>query len=192
MTNQFAENLRYLAWKKDPEHRERWPVLAASWIGCRAGRAHELIWGRGRSAQPEEIDAFAEACQREPDMVLHHRLVSSSEILSRNIDYLFDGLGHGTKGEFAQTIGVDVSTISRWRRGVAKPSREHIAKICEQFALDVGTNLEEQPLFLSPAPVSLSQRREWLKKKIDQLSPSEMSDLFPAFLRLLGSNDAAD
>jgi hypothetical protein len=53
-------------------------------------------------------------------------------------------------------------------------------------------NLEEHPLFLSPTPTSVASRREWIKTKIDQLSPSELHELFPAFHRLLGDVNGVD
>lgn len=192
MPLQFTENLRYLVWEKASNARDTWPGLVMTWIGCNRARARELIWGKGKPVDEDELEALANASGREVLMIADHRLLQPPEILRWNIDYLFAGLDHGSKGEFARAIGVDVSTISRWRRGVAKPSRAHITKLCEQFALDVGTDLESQPLFLSPTPVSLSQRRDWLKRRIEHLSPQELNELFPALRLLLGGDHAAD
>lgn len=172
--------------------RDAWPKTVAVWVGCTPTRARELLWGVGKSADLVEMEALAENRNLVLDDLASKRLLSPKQVLANNIAYLFDGLDHGSKGDFARAIGVDVSTISRWRRGVAKPSRTHIQKLCEQFALDVGTDLESQPLFLSPTPVSLAQRRDWLKRRIEHLSPQELNELFPALRLLLGSDHAAD
>ena len=128
----------------------------------------------------------------EEETILYARVLKTSEILFENINYLFDGLDHGMKGELAKAIGVDLSTISRWRRGKARPTRSHMDKLGVKFLLDPEVDLETQPLFLSPAPTSVSARRDWIKSKVDQLSPSELHELFPAFRRLLGDVNGVD
>lgn len=211
VSQQFTENLRYLLWQQSrtarrrrrvDEHgsaarelgddRQEWLGLAMTWIGCDRARACELILGKGRPAELDEMNSVAVRNNHELEMIANHRLLKPPEILCWNIDYLFAGLPHGARGQFAQAIGIDVSTISRWRRGVARPTRNHITILREQFALDVGTDLESQPLFLSPTPVSMSQRRDWLKRRIDRMSPRELNELFPALHLLLGGDHAGD
>ncbi len=200
MAKQFTENLRFLVWKdagqgerkQSQKERDRWPQTVARWIGCTPARGRELLWEIGKPAQLEEMEALARYLDRILDEIASKRLLQPEEILAHNIAYLFDGLDHGSKGDFARAIGVDISTISRWRRLMAKPSRVHLTRLCEQFALDAGIDLESTPLFLSPTPVSLAQRRDWLKQKIEVLSPRDMSDLFPALRLLLGGSHAGD
>jgi hypothetical protein len=38
----------------------------------------------------------------------------------------------------------------------------------------------------------LVARREWIKRRVDQLTADELRQLFPAFRRLLGDLDGAD
>lgn len=201
MPKQFTENLRFLVWKNTrkgrkelggQKERDAWPQTVATWMGCTLARGRELLWEIGNAAELAEMEALAENRNLILDEIASKRLLKSEEILANNVAYLFDGLDHGSKGDFAQAIGVDISTISRWRRCIAKPSRAHLNKLCEQFALDPGTDLESQPLFLSPMPVSLAQRRDWLKRQVDRLSPQEMNDLFPAPRLLLGGNHGGD
>ena len=190
VTNNFSENLRYMLWKREPGHREKWRDLVASWACVDPFRALKLLHG----AEPteDEIRRLADTLNLEQETLLYSRVLKPSEILFRNIDYLFDGLDHGMKGEYAKALGVDLSTISRWRRGKARPTSSHIDKLGAKFLLDPELGLEEQPLFLSPTPTSVAARREWIKTKIDQLSPAELHELFPAFRRLLGDVDGVD
>lgn len=190
MNNNFCENLRYLLWKREPDHREKWRELITNWSCNDIVRARKLL--NGAEPNEGEIRNLAEILNLEQEILLFSKLLKPEEILFQNINYLFHELDHGMKGEYAKALGVDLSTISRWRRGKAKPTRFHIDKLCIKFFLDPELNLEEQPLFLSPTPTSIAARREWIKTKLDKLSPSELNELFPAFHRLLGDLDGVD
>lgn len=190
MAENFTENLRFFLWKKEPKHRDRWPDLVVAWAGCSMSRAKKLMGGEPPTEQ--EIESLAANLSLEAETLRYSRVLKPTEILFRNIDYLFDGLVHGMKGEFARVLEVDNSTISRWRQGKARPTASHLEKLVAKFALDPGVDLEHQPLFLSPTPTSLVARREWIKRRVDQLSPAELHELFPAFRRLLGEVDGVD
>lgn len=190
VANSFNENLRYLLWKREPGHREKWRDLVCTWAYVDPFRAKKLL--HGAEPKEHEIQRIADTLNLEQETLLYSRLLKPSEILFRNIDYLFDGLDHGMKGEYANLLGVDLSTISRWRRGKARPTRSHIDKLGAKFLLDPELNLEDQPLFLSPTPTSVAVLRVWIKTKIDQLTPVELHELFPAFRRLLGDVDGVD
>lgn len=190
VTTTFSENLRFMLWKREPDHREKWRDLVSVWAGIDRVGASKLLHG----AEPKEpeIQRLAETLNLEQETLLYTRMLKPSEILSHNIDYLFGGLDHGMKGEYATALDVDLSTISRWRRGKAKPTRSHVDKLGAKFLLEPDVDLEETPLFLSLTPSSVGARRDWIKTKIDQLSPTELHELFPAFRRLLGDVDGVD
>lgn len=190
MTDFFTENLHYLLWSKEPANRERWRDLLAGWARCDEVRSAALI--RGALPSPDELRNLGSLTEDDEERLRFSRLLKPDEILKRNIDYLFEGLDHGMKGEYAKVLEVDLSTISRWRRGRARPSRSHIRALAVKFVLDPDVDLEETPLFLSPVPVSLSQRREWLKTRIDRLPTEQLTALFPALQRLLGGADGID
>jgi transcriptional regulator with XRE-family HTH domain len=190
VADNFNENLRFMVWKREPNRRENWRGLIANWAEIDQSRALSLIHGAKPSEQ--EIRRISDKLNLEQETLLYSRVLNSSEILFRNIDYLFDGLDHGLKGEYAESLGVDLSTVSRWRRGKARPTRFHLHKLCAKFLIEPDVDLEEIPLFLAPMPISLGARRQWLKAKIDGLSPTEMNELFPALRRLLGDVDGVD
>jgi len=190
MTDYFTENLHYLLWSKEPANRERWREILAGWAGCDEVRSAALI--RGAFPSPGELRNLKSLTGDDVERLRFSRLLDPEVILSRNIDYLFEGLDHGMKGEYAKALEVDLSTISRWRRGRARPSRSHVLALAAKFALAPEVNLEETPLFLSPVPVSLAQRREWLKTRVDRLPAEQLTALFPALQRLFGGADGID
>jgi hypothetical protein len=190
MTEFITENLHYLLWLKQPANRERWRTTLAKWANCDEVRSAALI--RGAFPTPDELRHLNSLTDDDEEKLRFTRLLKPDEILNRNIDYLFEGLDHGMKGEYARTLAVDLSTISRWRRGRVRPSRAHIRALANVFLLESGVNLEETPIFLSPVPVSLAQRRDWLKTQIASLSADDLTKLFPALRRLLGGADGID
>lgn len=187
MTDFFTENLHYLLWSKEPASRERWREILAGWAGCDEVRSASLI--RGAFPSPGELRQLKSLTGDDEERLRYSRLLDPDVILSRNIDYLFAGLDHGRKGEYAKALEVDLSTISRWRRGRARPSRSHVLALTAKFSLSSEVKLEETPLFLSPVPVALAQRREWLKACIDRLPADQLAELFPALQRLIGGAD---
>jgi len=183
---QIVENFRYLLWRESPTDKGSWEAIATKWIGPEAAMRllqHDIGWIKDVSALAETL---AEATGREMEDLVYKSLVDQENILQQNIDCLFAGLDHGQRNEFAKSLGVDVSTISRWRRGKLKPSADRIRALHSCFGLSHDVDLQSTPLFLSPFPVSQSQRRDWLKRRIDELTLLELNELFPALRRLLG------
>lgn len=189
-TKQLAENLRYLLWKKHGQSRECWIADVRRWFGCSSEMACELLTnGHGRSIDSAVVlETLVSQTNISDQELAHEQLLPEQEILANNIDCLFAELGHGRRAEVANEIGVDVSTISRWRRGKLKPSAERLQRLQSLFGLSDSINLRRDPLFLSIFPISESQRREWLKNQIGRLPPDDLNALFPALQRLLGGD----
>jgi transcriptional regulator with XRE-family HTH domain len=190
MVDFFTENLHYLLWAKEEKSPDRWRELLASWVGCDGFRSLALL--RGAFPSPEELKNLKASTGIDEETLRFTRLLKPDEILWRNIDYLFGGLEHGKVKEFVENLGVDASTVSRWRRGIVRPSRSHVMALAGRFSLSADTNLEETPLFLSRIPISTLQRREWLKSKLDRLPSLQLNEFFPALSRLLGDFDGTD
>ena len=190
MDTHFSENLRFLLWQKHPTPGNDWPSRVTRWCAVDVQRAVQLL--NGAYPQDAEVAELARESQFEAETLMFQRLLKPSDILANNIRYLFDGLGHGAKGEFASAIDVDASTISRWKRGKLRPSSGHLDLLKRQFGLPAEIELDDDPLFLSARPVSHMQRREWLKARIDDLSLKEMNELFPALYRILGGDHAGN
>lgn len=183
----LLENMRYLLWVDHGQDREKWVKVVMAWFDCSHFEAASLVSG---DAHRIEFARILETLVRKTNVnetdLTGGSLCPIAKILPSNIDYLFAGLDHGQRNEFAKSLGVDVSTISRWRRGKLKPSADRIRDLHSCFGLSHDVDLQSTPLFLSPFPVSQSQRRDWLKRRIDELTLLELNELFPALRRLLG------
>ena len=98
-----------------------------------------------------------------------------------------DPLPHGEKKRFAEKIGVDATTISRWRKGAQKPTGKKITAILDYFNLPESTDLSREPLFLTNMPIGEAETKQWLHEKIDDLDGETLMSLLPALIRLLMS-----
>ncbi len=45
------------------------------------------------------------------------------DLFHENLSFLIDLLPHGEKKRFAEKLGVDATTISRWKNGAQKPTK---------------------------------------------------------------------
>jgi transcriptional regulator with XRE-family HTH domain len=105
--------------------------------------------------------------------------------LSENIRFFFSSLQHGGKKSLASKLGIDPTTVSRWLSGNFEPQPASLRHLVSEFGLPSGTNLLEDPVFLSAEPVSVIERKQWLNERINALSSDELRELFPALRRLL-------
>jgi len=187
----FNENIRYLLCKKD-EDRSRavdpatrlasWSKRLETWIGD-AGRSRILLFGGPPSDR--EIARLTEISGRDVETLRNGRLADECSILTENISFLFATVEHGQMSAVAERLGVNQSTIQRWRSG-SKPAANKQSKIAEEFGLPPSIDLNDNTLFLSLDPISLRQKREWLKARVEELDQHELTELFPALRRILG------
>jgi len=107
------------------------------------------------------------------------------KVFRENLRFLFNSLGRGGKTNLAVDLEVDPTTISRWLNGSYEPHSTTIQRLVSHFGLPLGTNLFEEPLFLSAEPAAMTERRQWLHSRLDGLSVDELRELYPALRRLL-------
>lgn len=182
----LGRNIRYLLWREGIPKRD-WLTRVAEWVGLDPDQAEKLLGGKNDDSGPSGVEAIAkEAKVRVQDLLQKDLLATGGvDILTENIRYLIEGLPHGFKKEFAATLEVDVTTVSRWRNGGQRPTRTKLGEIGKYFGIQPDIDLESDPVFLSIEPVSNIQYREWLHEKIDQLDDRTLTNLMPAFERLL-------
>ncbi len=77
------------------------------------------------------------------------------------------------------------STVSGWLSGKARPETKNLTALCRYFGLPAGTDLEAEPLFLSPLPLGESQRKRWLHERIDQMDAAALQDIFSLLASML-------
>jgi len=179
---QTAENLRYLLWKADFD-RAAWARELGSWARCDRQSAEGLLEGAVLG------DEVQERVSRQTGVPVEDlqfaRLVDAEDVLLENLRYLLGSLEHGQKAYFATAVGIHYTTVSKWYRGIHRPTGYHMERICAFFGLAPSTNLRTDPLFLSLTPVSDLERRAWLIDRINNASAETIEKYFATFQRLL-------
>ena len=185
---QFTLNLRYLAKSNFPGSLpEQWSRLLATQTGILDRRVVALL--HGEAPDQSDLDKVAAAFGREAAVLGSAPLYGheGETILTENLRHLLNSLPKGEKSRLAKSIGVRQEQFSRWEKEV-RPERKNLEKMLEFFGLNPRLDLVVEPLFLSLDPVGAHAQKEWLAKRVQSASPSEIGRLFEAFKRLLPPN----
>ena len=110
---------------------------------------------------------------------------SEKELVSLNLRFLLDSLGWGENCAFVDAIGVNPSTLSRWKQGKTLPDRESQLRICKYFGYSDNEVLKTGFLFLNLEPVTSQQKRQECKDLLDGISNEDFDRLYPALIKLL-------
>jgi transcriptional regulator with XRE-family HTH domain len=187
LTSQVAINIRFLLWSRKIARTE-WEA----WLANRAAIPHDtskrLVRGDLQDAEisSRQMQAIADALGLDEENLRFANLPRDrGRVLSENLRFLFSTLGHGGKKSLASKLGIDPTTVSRWLSGAYEPQPASLSLLVSEFGLPSGTNLEEDPVFLSVEPVSVIERKQWLNKRVNALPSGELRELFPALRRLL-------
>lgn len=145
-----------------------------------------MLLGSKPAGEPA-IQKIASRFQVEPEDLLYAELMPADKVnvVQANLRMLMKALGSGQKKVLAQHLEVHPATISRWLSGTQAPDRKTLQRLASYFELKAGTDLASDPLFLNPHPVSDSERREWLLRKVKEIDSASLSELFPALVRML-------
>jgi transcriptional regulator with XRE-family HTH domain len=180
-----GRNIRYLLWKEGVEGKD-WQSKLAEWVGCPLRRAEDLLEGRGDPLTLKEKKALANAARLSLEDLSGNLLEKNgADILAENIRHLINGLPHGKKKEFAASLGVDVTTVSRWLGGAQRPTKKKLEEIGKYFGLPPGTNLDSDAIFLWTEPISESQMKSWITETIHLTDGKTLREIFPALRKLL-------
>ena len=180
----MAANLRVLLWKKGFDRR-KWLEQVAAWIGGDFRRAGDIL--RGAKVRRDEQDRLAKGLGVSArDLAGKNYLkVHDVNVLLENLRHLINGLERGKKKSFAAAISVHQTTVSGWLSGKSRPENRNLIAVCRYFGLPAGTDLEAEPLFLSPLPLGESQRKRWLHERIDGMDAAALQDIFSLLARML-------
>jgi len=180
-----GKNIRYLLWKGGVERKD-WPSKSAEWLGCPLRRAGDLLEAHDEPLTLKEKKALASATRLSIEDLSGNLLEKHDvDILAENIRHLINGLPHGKKKEFAASLGVDVTTVSRWLGGAQRPTRKKVEAIARYFGLPPGTDLDSEAIFLWTEPISDSQIKSWITENIQQMEGKMLREIFPVLRRLL-------
>jgi hypothetical protein len=188
-------NIRYLAWGLDPDSNG-WSVLLQKECSLEKRRAWKIL--NGETLTSEERMAVVEGFGVDRDIFSTAKLMgmSDEEIVQNNMVYLIRNLPQGEQKKMAQAMSKAPETVSRWSKIDNLKGRknqnqlyENLKEVAHYLGLKPRIDLSKTPLFLCLQPVGQFAQRDWLRKRIDELSPEELTDLFPAFIRLLQNRE---
>lgn len=195
-----AINIRLACFERSKE-RSRWPHLVARWLqGPRLDApdatsfegllyAAESILLEVHAPSLPHLESIASALNTDMQSLMYEdRLVERPDwVLTENLRRLLvsSKSGEGNLTTLANHLGVNPSTISRWKRGIQAPDRATQMALIGLFHLPANTDLRLSPVFLSYSPVTHSERLAWAATQLEKLSPSELHALFPALRKVL-------
>ncbi len=177
-------NLRFLLWREGVT-RANWPDHLITHLGYERCRAEELL--RGTLPRTEERDRIADFFGVSREVLETVNLVEQEaglNVVGENLRRLIGGLDYGDRKRLAEAIGVRPVTISRWQRD-QPPSEKNLGKLCRYFRLPNVEYLREEPIFLSPAPITTTEQRAWIREQANRLDAVALQSLFPALERVM-------
>lgn len=110
---------------------------------------------------------------------------AGNALLAKNIQYLLQSLTRGKNAEFIESIGVNPSTVSRWKQGTSKPDPHSQSRICAYFGYTDPQILKSSFLFLGLEPVSTEQRKQKCRDLIESMEKESFEEIYPALVKLL-------
>ena len=101
-----------------------------------------------------------------------------------NIGTLLDQLEHGEKEKVAAALGVNASTLTRWKGGTTMPSAERLQRIANYFGLESPETLTEGYLFYQLEPVTVQEKRQRISEALEAMDNKTFESIYPALERL--------
>jgi transcriptional regulator with XRE-family HTH domain len=179
-----ARNIRYLLWKEG-EERRNWETRLSTWLGCTSERANALLEGEGKPLTAKEGEILTRKTGLKPSELSGDLpAVQEVDVLTENIRFLISTLPHGEKKKFAEKLGIDVTTVSRWIKGAQRPTRTNLRQIGDYFGLPPDTDLKAEDVFLWTRPIGESQIKNWISEKVAQLDGKTLREMYPTLKRL--------
>jgi len=166
------------------------------WLALRSGLSGEFLRELLEERVPDE-HIGDEDCTRlaaavglaaDPETLRFTNLVEEGcDVFHENLTFLLNTLEHGGKKALASQLGVDPTTISRWLNASSRPSEGTLHQLMDQLGISTEIDLRTYPIFLSVEPISMTERRQWLISRIEEMTPNELLELYPALRRLFRS-----
>ncbi len=180
-----GENIRFLAWRAHWSPLQWGAVLSKRVHSLGTARSWQLLRGESQPT-PEEVDAIAHAWSVDDQDLLFSRLADEvrPQFCRHNLQRMFRTAPPGAKKQIAETAEVHPSTISRWLKGQV-PERSARIAIRDYFGLSLADDLIEIPLFLRLEPVTVAEKREWVRQRLQDMQTVEFSGLWPALEKML-------
>lgn len=193
----LAENLKVLLWKSRGELSQKSYGEFIDLVAFRCGMTPEhfrlVLRDKDRITNQELTNLrsyFADYSDNlsalEYDYLFSDIIANSKEIiLEKNTQYLLSTLEYGENTEFVETIGVNPSTLTRWKQGKTKPDKYAQTQIARYFGFKDVEDLKKQFLFLELEPVSTQQKKQQCKELIDAMDKETFETIYVALEKML-------
>src|SRR5262249_49372228 len=112
-----ARNMRLFLWRGGYP-RDKWLAILGAWLGIEIERARELLNNGVLTVQ--EGQRLSDHTRQPVEELLQADLLAGTDVVCENVRYLLSGIQHGEQQKVAKEIGVDTTTVSRWRSGKLK------------------------------------------------------------------------
>lgn len=114
---------------------------------------------------------------------MNHR---NNEVFKENLKYLFGTLGYGENVKFVETIGISPSTLTKWKQGMHLPNRHDREQIAAYFGISTDALLCKPLQECEKTAPELFQKKNYLKKRIDEMENDKFNRMLTALEKLLG------
>ena len=178
-------NLRWLALKRESDS-SLWAkqISTQTKNTIKTERAQKLI--EGELPSDAEIAVLQDQYGLEKEDLVSGKLFESKKgLFKQNIEFLIVSLPKGENHISGKELGVHPQQLSRWKSGAIKPQPKNLKKLLRLHGFDPDTNLNEVALFLQMEEISSFQKKAWVLKRMESLSPNQVASLFEAFKKLL-------
>lgn len=183
----LSRNLKYLLFIKGSKPDD-WAVDLSTVLKLDIEKAQGLLSGEVDTLAGADKEGLEQLTPVFPLRLSGEPLweeLDDDERFRLNLLYLLESLPHGEQKQLADTLGVDAATISRWKSGKQSPNRKRLSALVDYLNLPKDSDLRKELLFLSDRPVGTAETKKWLMEQIEALESKELSELMPAFYKLL-------
>ena len=193
----IAENLKVLIWQSKSDAGQSYPEdidYIAQRCQMYPGRFRDILLDKATVSMQEEsalqhffanlgYDAYAISYD-----FLYADVVDQfkQDLLDKNIRYLLSSLKHGQGKDFAEAMGVNITTVTRWKNGITKPDRYVLPQIARYYGFPDVNFLKSSFLFLDLLPASTQQKKDACINLICEMGREDFEALYPAIMKLLG------
>ena len=193
----LSDNLKVLIWQNQRElgnmSYKEYIALVARQCGIAPLHFHALILDREEVTSQEEemICSFFSDSGYDLTTIHTHFIFddlmerNKQNLIDKNIHYLVSNLDWGENNDFIKFIGVNSSTVFRWKQGKTRPDAKKQMQICQYFGFSDTNVLWRGFLFFDLEPLSYQQKLKCCKKMLDDMPKEEFERIYPAICKLL-------
>lgn len=110
---------------------------------------------------------------------------AGNELMDLNIQHLIHTIPYGQHQHFLESIGMNPSTLSRWKRQKTRPDTYAKEQIASYFGFESSDELMLSFLFLGVEPITDTHKKLYCQNRIDQMDNEAFGKIYPVLVKLL-------